>query len=97
MPCPRPETAISGARINALLTRPGEEMLTFVTLQPVIRMMDESDPETISAAFTAIGWHKPTALYQRYLAEQEEGRRLAFVAEWRGGFAGYVTLLWVSA
>jgi ribosomal protein S18 acetylase RimI-like enzyme len=67
-----------------------------VSLQPVIRMMDESDPETISAAFTAIGWDKPPAIYQRYLAEQEEGRRLAFAAEWRGEFAGYVTLLWVS-
>ncbi len=83
--------------MNALLTRPGEEMVTFMTLQPVIRMMDESDPETISVAFAALGWHKPPALYQRYLAEQEEGRRLAFVAEWRGGFGGYVTLLWVSA
>jgi GNAT superfamily N-acetyltransferase len=83
--------------VNALLTRPGEEMVTFMTMQPVIRMMDESDPETISAAFTALGWHKPPTLYQRYLAEQEEGRRLAFVAEWRGSFAGYVTLLWVSA
>jgi ribosomal protein S18 acetylase RimI-like enzyme len=71
-------------------------MVTFMTSPAVIRAMDESDPETISAAFTALGWHKPPALYQRYLADQEEGRRLAFVAEWRGGFAGYVTLLWVS-
>ncbi len=67
-----------------------------MSLQPVIRTMDGSDPETISAAFTAIGWHKPPSLYQRYLAEQEEGRRLAFCAEWRGEFAGYVTLLWLS-
>ena len=64
--------------------------------QSVIRMMDESDQETISAAFTAIGWHKPPTIYQRYIAEQEEGRRLAFSAEWHGEFAGYVTLLWVS-
>jgi len=55
--------------------------VALVTLQLVIRMMDESDPETISAAFTAIGWHKPPTLYQRYLAEQGEGRRLAFSAE----------------
>jgi len=67
-----------------------------VTVQPVIRAMDESDPETISAAFTALGWHKPLTLFQRYLAEQEGGQRLAFVAEWRGDFAGYVTLEWVS-
>jgi GNAT superfamily N-acetyltransferase len=67
-----------------------------VRSQPVIRMMDESDPGTISAAFTAIGWDKPPTLFQRYLAEQEEGRRLAFSAEWDGEFAGYVTLVWVS-
>jgi GNAT superfamily N-acetyltransferase len=71
-------------------------MVTFMAVPAVIRTMDESDPETISAAFTALGWHKPVAQYQRYLAEQEEGQRLAFVAEWRGRFAGYVTLLWVS-
>ena len=68
-------------------------MVALVAVQPVIRLMDESDPETMSAAFTVLGWYKPPALYQRYLAEQEEGRRLAFSAEWRGEFAGYVTLL----
>ncbi len=67
-----------------------------MTSQPVIRAMGESDPEVISAAFTAIGWHKPPTLFQRYLAEQAEGRLLAFVAEWHGEFAGYVTLLWTS-
>jgi len=68
-----------------------------VTSQPLIRAMDDSDPEAISAAFTAIGWDKPPALYQHYLAQQEEGRRLAWVAEWHGELAGYVTLLWTSA
>jgi GNAT superfamily N-acetyltransferase len=70
--------------------------VALVTSQPVIRTMDESDPEVISGAFTAIGWHKPPGLFQRYLAEREEGRRLAFVAERHGEFAGYVTLLWAS-
>jgi GNAT superfamily N-acetyltransferase len=71
-------------------------MVALVSAQPVIRLMGASDPETISAAFTALGWHKPPALYQRYLAEQEEGQRLALVAEWHGELAGYVTLLWAS-
>jgi len=70
--------------------------VAFVTEHAVIRPMDESDPDTISAAFITLGWHKPRTLYQRYLAEQDRGHRLAFVAEWRGEFAGYVTLLWVS-
>jgi GNAT superfamily N-acetyltransferase len=67
-----------------------------MTTHPTIRAMDESDPLTISAAFTALGWDKPPMLFQRYLAEQEGGKRLAFVAERRGEFAGYVTLVWVS-
>ena len=76
-PAGLPVARRAGAQVNALLTGPGEEMVTFMTVPAVIRTMDESDPETISAAFTALGWHKPVALYQRYLAEQEEGRRLA--------------------
>ena len=75
---------------------PAERTVALVTSQLVIRTMDESDPEVISAAFTAIGWHKPPALFQRYLAEQDEGRRLAFVAAWHGEFAGHVTLQWTS-
>jgi hypothetical protein len=73
-------------------------MMALVTSPLVIRAMGESDPEVMSAAFAAIGWrrHKPRALFQRYLADQEEGRRLAFVAEWHGEFSGYVTLLWTS-
>lgn len=67
-----------------------------MTVQPMIRVMDQSDPEPISAAFTALGWHKPATMFQRYLAEQAEGQRLAFVAEWHGKFAGYVTLMWIS-
>ena len=49
-----------------------------------------------NACCGSLGRHKPAAPYRRYLAEQEEGRRLAFVAEWRGEFAGCVTLVWVS-
>lgn len=71
-------------------------MVALVTSQPVIRAMGESDPEVISAAFTTVGWRKPPALFRRYLAEQRQGRRVAFVAEWCGELAGYVTLLWTS-
>jgi hypothetical protein len=64
---------------------PGEGDTALVTSQLLIRAMGESDPEVISAAFTAIGWGtKPPALYQHYLAQQEEGQRLAWVAEWHG-------------
>lgn len=53
-----------------------------------------SDPAQISAAFAAVEWMKPVDQYERYLAEQEAGRRLTLVAEVGGAFAGYVTLNW---
>ena len=69
-----------------------------MTTPLLIRAMGESDPEAVSAAFTAIGWDtKPPALYRHYLAQQDEGRRLAWVAQRHGELAGYVTLLWTSA
>ncbi len=62
-----------------------------------IRALCESDPETISRAFRTIGWGKPVAQYQRYLAEQEAGSRTCQVATVAGQFAGYVTVNWNPA
>ena len=90
------DDSVLGHARNVLLSGPTGRMLISVPLQPVTRTMDESDPGAISTAFAAVGWHKPSTLFQRYLAEQAAGRRLAFVAEWHGEVAGYVTLLWVS-
>ena len=57
-----------------------------------IRRMQRDDAEIISSAFSAIGWNKPISLYQRYLAEQDDGTRIGYVATVAGQFAGYVTL-----
>jgi len=59
-----------------------------------IRPLNESDAEIISAAFQGIGWGKPVAQYQRYLAEQAAGSRMCFVSTIDGQFAGYVTVNW---
>jgi GNAT superfamily N-acetyltransferase len=59
-----------------------------------IRALDDSDPETMSAAFNGIGWDKPVAQYRRYLADQSAGTRTCFVATVEGHFAGYVTVNW---
>lgn len=59
-----------------------------------IRALCETDPPIISAAFTAIGWMKPIAIYQRYLAEQISGNRACAVATVEGRFTGYVTINW---
>jgi GNAT superfamily N-acetyltransferase len=61
---------------------------------PLIRPLRVGDPPLIAAAFAAIGWAKPRAQYERYLAEQEAGERDVFVAWVDDVFAGYVTLSW---
>ena len=62
----------------------------------VIRTMDRSDPEPLSAAFVAVRWVKSPDLFRGYVADHDEGRRIAFVGLWRENLAGYVTVLWAS-
>jgi GNAT superfamily N-acetyltransferase len=59
-----------------------------------IRLLEESDPPSIAAAFENMGWKKPETQYQRYLQEQMAGTRTCFVATIDGQFAGYVTVNW---
>lgn len=54
------------------------------------------DPARFEAAFAAIGWSKPAAQFEQYLAEQAAGSRAVLVARLDGEFAGYVTVDWVS-
>jgi GNAT superfamily N-acetyltransferase len=61
-----------------------------------IREMTEMDPAIISSAFTAQGWNKPASLYERYLQESKDRKRVNLVAEYEGQFAGYVTIIWES-
>jgi len=50
----------------------------------------------MAAAFRVLGWDKPRSQYERYLAEQRQGRRVVFVAFVAGDFAGYLTINWSS-
>lgn len=61
-----------------------------------IRPFEGQDVQIISSAFMAIGHNKPPSMYERYLAEQERGERLVFVAYSDEDFAGYVTIHWKS-
>lgn len=61
---------------------------------PVIRPLRAADAEVIAAAFAAIGWVKPAAQYERYLAEQHADARRIWVSHVGDAFAGYVTLVW---
>jgi GNAT superfamily N-acetyltransferase len=59
-----------------------------------LRPLELADAPVISAAFTAIGWHKPVEKYQRYLAEQHAGERDVIVALMGEVFAGYGNVVW---
>ena len=59
-----------------------------------IRLFDESDPPSIAAAFTKIGWNKPETQFRHYLHEQMAGTRRCFIGILDGQFAGYVTVNW---
>ena len=59
-----------------------------------IRILEETDPPSIAAAFTNMGWNKPENQYRRYFHEQMAGTRTSFVGIIEGQFAGYVTVNW---
>ena len=61
-----------------------------------IRLLEERDVQPIVSAFREIGWsNKRPAQYQRYLSEQDQGRRTVLVALVGGEFAGYLTIDWI--
>lgn len=70
-------------------------MQNAATLQ--IRLLEESGPPDIAAAFKLMGWNKPETQYCRYLHEQTAGTRTCFVAAIDGCFAAYVTINWQPA
>ena len=59
-----------------------------------IRSLNDADPSIMAAAFNSIGWVKPVAQFQGYLAEQATGTRVCLVATVNDHFAGYVTVNW---
>ncbi|HLJ54851.1 MAG TPA: GNAT family N-acetyltransferase [Chthonomonadaceae bacterium] len=59
-----------------------------------IRRLETRDPLAISSAFTAMGWNKPAAQYERYLREQAAGERVVLLAFVEGEFAGYLCVVW---
>ena len=61
---------------------------------PAIRRLTALDPKRISAAFAEFRWIKHVEQYERYLEEQNDERRITFIAELEGRIAGYVTLNW---
>lgn len=67
------------------------------TTVPALRPMRVADAGPLSRAFREIGWSKPEATFEGYVAEQSEGLRFTQVVVVDGEPAGYVTLVWASA
>ena len=66
-------------------------------LSYVIRRLKESDISVIVEAFIHSNWTlKPKELFEKYLLEQQNNKRIVFVAFDNEKFAGYVTLVWKS-
>ncbi len=61
-----------------------------------LRALESRDVAPIAAAFAALGWDKPASQYERYLQDQEAGRRVVLVAFVNDVFAGYLTVVWES-
>lgn len=61
-----------------------------------IRSLEVRDIDNIVANFAACHWTKLPSTFERYLREQENAERLAWVAFYEDKFAGYVTLRYSS-
>jgi GNAT superfamily N-acetyltransferase len=63
----------------------------------LVRLLNAHDPVRLGTAFGALGWPGRTvARYERYLAEQQTGQRVVWVAQHDGATLGYVCVLWRS-
>ncbi len=60
----------------------------------VIRNISEHDCIGIEDAFNAQGWNKPAKKYEKYLKEQNMGKRDVLLAEVNSDLAGYLTIVW---
>lgn len=58
-----------------------------------IRSMALPDAQVIYDTYLSYGWHPSLETYQNYYREQEEGKRLVFIAEYEGRVSGLCTLV----
>lgn len=59
----------------------------------IVRKLTRDDIPEIVKAFKAQGWNKPSILFEKYLEEQEIGKRYTLVAFKDDCFAGYGCLM----
>lgn len=58
-----------------------------------IRSMVPEDARIFYDTYLSYGWHPELSTYEEYYRDQEEGRRLVFIAEYEGSVAGICTLV----
>ena len=61
-----------------------------------IRLLGEQDIQLIYSSTAATGGKRPPLTYERYLNEQERGKRVVLLTFYDNDFAGYVTIVWQS-
>ncbi|KTD03700.1 Acyl-CoA N-acyltransferase [Legionella geestiana] len=76
----------------------GVELINFVMEKRYlnVRFLSADDIPILVGAFNAIGWSKPSSLFEQYLKESEAGVRFIWVVFIHDRFAGYITLKWQS-
>ena len=62
----------------------------------IIRHLTEADIPLILASFATANWPKSQSTFEEYFKEQQEEKRLIWLAFAQEQFAGYVTLQWQS-
>ena len=59
----------------------------------LIRSMISEDSKVLFDTYLSYGWHPNIETYENYYKEQEEGKRLVFIAEYEGRVSGQCTLI----
>ena len=62
-----------------------------------IRSMVPEDCQILYDTYLSYGWHPSLAVYEKYYKEQEDGKRLVFIAEYNCTVSGQCTLVLNSA
>ncbi|MFY9590335.1 GNAT family N-acetyltransferase [Rickettsia endosymbiont of Halotydeus destructor] len=69
-----------------------EDLITKLKIQE----LSFSDIDLLVSSFAKARWHKPKEIFERYLQEQQQDKRLIWLAYLNDQITGYVTLVWKS-
>ena len=58
-----------------------------------VRSMISEDAKNLYDTYLSYGWHPNIETYENYFKDQEEGKRLVFIAEYEGRVSGQCTLV----